>query len=789
MKNIINRISIILESNYPFILVCLGPLVLFGSLLTHGNVIFWGTSYLQFLPWRLAGWESIINGSLPVWNHYNGYGAPLLANYQSAFYYPPNLLLYLFALISPLSGIAIAQTVLVILHISLAGWGMVFLTRELGYGKSGQTIAALSFSLSGYLISRASFLSMNAALAWLPWILFLYFKIAFIPDFRAAFRSKYFFLAIISTSFLLLAGHAQLAWYTLLLAFFWFMTWSWISHKTVKCVAGKLALFLTIGILSIGVASIQLLPTTEFLLLSQRSSNVEYSYALNFSLWPWRFLTLLSSNLFGNPANGNYWVTADNYWEDNIYVGISAFLFAVVAMKRLITGQYTNTSIRRPLSIFVIVMMILSVIFALGRYTPIFPFLYKNVPSFNMFQAPTRFSIWLVIGLSILSGLGIENWKKPIGKTLYWTRLFTAGAVGIFVTSIVIRKISNGIFQETYITGIGETGFFLSLVMLVYLFSSGPSDQNTGKTSLRGILILIVIFGEMVYMNWGANPGLSIRDLGKINTPKGLSIPIETQTQVFLTKEAEDVVKFKKFFQAESYSPENGWSDIREYFIPNSNIIDGFSAVNNFDPLVTERYQQFMNIVAPQFQSRSELNNSFWAIESVIDSDEPSLEKLMHSRDDNYRLRWFTCALSSLNMEDSVGQFQKVLATGDLDNTLIVESRGYVDYPCSPALGAMKIIDYKSIQHSSKFIIETPSDGWIMQLNANYPGWKAKLDGKQVPVHFGDVMFRAIFVPAGIHDIEIYFNSGSTIWGIAISMITISGLIIFTIFLRLEKRN
>ena len=56
-----------------------------------------------------------------------------------------------------------------------------------------------------------------------------------------------------------------------------------------------------------------------------------------------------------------------------------------------------------------------------------------------MFQAPTRFSIWLVLAVSLLAGLGIEKWKKPEGKWLYWSRLLTAGAVGIAITSIAAR--------------------------------------------------------------------------------------------------------------------------------------------------------------------------------------------------------------------------------------------------------------------------------------------------------------------------------------------------------------
>ena len=77
----------------PWILVTLGPLILFGPMLIRGEALFWGTPLLQFVPWRQFALNSIRQGHLPLWNPMLGMGAPLLANYQSALLYPPNILL------------------------------------------------------------------------------------------------------------------------------------------------------------------------------------------------------------------------------------------------------------------------------------------------------------------------------------------------------------------------------------------------------------------------------------------------------------------------------------------------------------------------------------------------------------------------------------------------------------------------------------------------------------------------------------------------------------------------
>ena len=83
-------------ANYPLIAALLGPVILFGPMLIQGEALFWGTPLLQFVPWRMYAFEMIAAGYVPLWNPLLGMGAPLLANYQSALIYPPNLLLAFF---------------------------------------------------------------------------------------------------------------------------------------------------------------------------------------------------------------------------------------------------------------------------------------------------------------------------------------------------------------------------------------------------------------------------------------------------------------------------------------------------------------------------------------------------------------------------------------------------------------------------------------------------------------------------------------------------------------------
>src|SRR5512135_3749441 len=118
----------------PYLPIVLAPVVLFSPSLFTGRVLFWGLPALQFMPWRWYVWEMLQQGMLPLWNPFNGMGAPLMANYQLALFYPPGWLTYLFAAIGGVSWMAWSQTLLIVLHLIWAGIGMVQFSRSLGLG-------------------------------------------------------------------------------------------------------------------------------------------------------------------------------------------------------------------------------------------------------------------------------------------------------------------------------------------------------------------------------------------------------------------------------------------------------------------------------------------------------------------------------------------------------------------------------------------------------------------------------------------------------------------------------
>ena len=304
--------------------VILAPVILFSTQLFSGQALFWGTPSTQFVPWWEFAWGTIAEGGLPLWNPWVGMGAPLAANYQTALFYPPYWSYLVFFVLGGVKLMAWSMTILVVLHLIWAGIGTVKLLDDLKIGKLGQAVGGLAFSLSGYLVSRAGFLSINAAVAWIPWIL-IFSKGLITKEIR------YFWLTGLVFGFQFLAGHAQTAWYTALLAGLWITFWAIYpgdrEHKARKIISawGKL---ISAGLLGITLSAIQLVPTLEYLMQSQRAGEFGYAEAMTYSFWPWRFLTLVVPDLFGNPATGNYWGYG-NYWEDAVYLGLLPIIMAI----------------------------------------------------------------------------------------------------------------------------------------------------------------------------------------------------------------------------------------------------------------------------------------------------------------------------------------------------------------------------------------------------------------------------------------------------------------------------
>ena len=744
-------------------IVLLSPLILFIMPLLSGKSLFWGVPSLQFIPWEAYAWENLLHGIFPFWNNLNGMGAPLMANYQLAIFYPPNWLSFPFYALGGTSWLAWSKNILLFLHLVWAGAGMLKLMEKLGFDNFSQSVTALSFQLCAYLVTRLGFFSMIWSASWIPWILFTASKIAFPGDKEKKTQQILFLPLILSLFFQLIAGHAQLSWYTLVLSGFWVLVGGCTQSGLKGCFNALLRLFCNV-LLAALLASVQLLPTAELLLLSQRSSAVGYETVMTYSFWPWRLLTLLAPNLFGSPANGDYWGYA-SYWEDAIYLGIIPFMMVLNTLKLL----RNKVLCQRVLVTFLWVFSGISILLALGQNTPVFPFLYRYIPTFDMFSAPARYLIWLELAFSILAGIGVVHWKKPAGKGLYWLRLGTAGGFAISLGSF-LTLIFVGDVKTTFIKAFALAGFWLVGAGILTLIQP---ERQSRKGSVWQAAVILWVFLDLVSFSFSFTPFVEkdFYDSGVIGHEQ--LIKNLDGHRLFIGSEDEYQLKYKRFLRFKDFQSEEPWINLRYALIPNSNMLEGISSVNNFDPLLPAYYADFLD------QANSSDENKLQNFLSLMDvqviekrnkSEENGISWEIASKEPA-NVRWFPCAIMADSRELAEGKFNSIISDEKkFNNWLVLEDySGSAEEICYEKSDFVNVITERT---PLKMTLElnVSENGWLMISETWYPGWKADIDGKNVPVYRADLLFRAVYVESGIHSIEFFYFPMMFFTGLGISL-------------------
>ncbi len=756
---------------FRLLLIALGPLILIGRFLIHGKVLFWGTPSLQFIPWWVEGLRQIREGAVPLWNALNGMGAPLLANYQTAFFYPPNLVLYLFYSLWSVEGLAWGFTFLAMLHLIWAGWGMLYFLEQLGASPFAQVIGGLAYALGGYLVGRLEFYSMIWAASWLPWIIGYGERLLSSNEFKKQMGIFLFLRWVPVFAFLFscqwLAGHAQLSWYTLVFVIIWIASRSFSMHQWRGLLrAGILLGF--VGILAGLISAIQLFPTAEYLLHSQRSSEYGYDDAVVYSYWPWRFLTLFAPDLFGNPGMGNYWGYA-SYWEDAAYIGLIPVGLAFSTLRGVLSRRYIHPWLTRKQVSGLWLGVAIFFILALGKNTPVFPFLYHYVPTFNLFQAPSRWMLLVVFLLIILASAGIDSWKHPFGKGLYWLRLGTAGAFAITLGAAVASLAFQNI-RLTFIFSTAIMGFWALLGGVFTLVI--PWFEKKGAESAWQILVILAVGADLLLAGWNLNPVVSVGFYSEMTSSETILKAKASAGRVFLSDAEEYFLKFKRFFRFQDYRAVEPWIHLKSTLLPNTNLYGRIPSAVNFDPFAPKYYAEWMKALNQRDENQVTVLLPWMgvAVWEKLDGTSP-----LGVRFDEITLpvqvAWFSCAQSAPDSAQWV--MQKLVEKREVKGPLLLAS----DSGVSCLLEDVVLIHAQL--NASEIEVVSPGAGWVYFSQIFYPGWQARVDGQVQPIYRANYAFMAVYSPREGARIELKYNPASFRFG---KLLSILGIILWGIW-------
>ncbi len=369
-----------------------------------------------FIHWRYFSVGELKAGRLALWNPCYFSGAPFFGGFQPALLYPLNFL-YLLLPLEPAINWTIA------LHVFLGGAFTFFWTRHRGLHSWACVLAAVMFMFCGphFLQIYAGHLPNLCTLIWAPLLFLSIDKLFDHPSPGACLLGGF------TVAMSIFAGHPQYVFFMgVVAAVYTALNFSRTGNPG-KIIVGLACICLA----GIGLSAVQLFTGLQEAGETMRSIGVSYSFAATYSFPPENFLTMVAPWFFGDIQDCPYWGRW-NITELCLFVSVSGL---VLALYGAVSGQRTT---RR----FSICIIITALILALGRYTPLFAFLFYHVPGFNKFRGFTKF-IWLAaLFLCMLAAIGWDALLKRSATPRWLIGVSIACAVPLMVLAIWLPHAS-----------------------------------------------------------------------------------------------------------------------------------------------------------------------------------------------------------------------------------------------------------------------------------------------------------------------------------------------------------
>ena len=449
-------------------------LLLVGLLLTFSRQVFEGLvvagydTQTYFYPYWAAAFEALRSARIPLWNPDLFMGAPFLANPQAAVFYLPNWLLLG---LSPERAMSAA----LLLHVGWAALGTLLLARTAWrVGWAAATTGAAVFAFGGYFVAQSGHVNQVSATAWLPWLLLAL-------DRGVAGERRAWVALPPVTALMILAGHPQVAYMSLLFGLVYAITMGSAGGKTplggrLKGAGFGLLLWATAGASGALLAAVQLLPTLELSHHGIRSGGLPLPEAASFSLPGEEFLQAVLPTFTALPSSTEFVA----------HIGVSGIILAVLGTAARPRGARTA---------LLLATLAGTLLLAVGPATPLFAVAHRLVPGFDSFRVPPR---WLLLGIlagALLAAQGVESLGRSQFSPSEWRRWAGPGiglaAVGLALAIAgVVHPVAEDTFRPWILAGLLALGLLgaafaspwvwvrwaaAGLVVIELVVASGPS--------------------------------------------------------------------------------------------------------------------------------------------------------------------------------------------------------------------------------------------------------------------------------------------------------------------------
>lgn len=366
--------------HYPVILLAFLSIILFSDLL-DSDVTLDNIHYINDMTFQAEMSRQWIHEGkgFPLWTPYFYGGTSFIGIPE---YYVLDISLPLIAL---LNDIPLALNLLVIISFFLSGLGMYLLASSIVKDKIASLGAGLLYVLCGFmfLFLLRGHPNMMEGYLLIPFIVFLALK---------ATREERWMLPTVGAGALLglmiLVGSAIFFLYIVLLVGL-ALALSLTGKRMMRQGKKILLIGLVLGAICLSLGAVKLLPSLDFVSMSNRAAGVSYQEFL------------------GDPISlGDLGAAITGYGKASVVAGVG-FMGSLLVIAGL-------PSWRKKMALFSLLVALFGLLFAMA--TPPFPQIFSSLPGFGQMRHVERAILLFVVAAPILAAYGLVNVRKILGQ-------------------------------------------------------------------------------------------------------------------------------------------------------------------------------------------------------------------------------------------------------------------------------------------------------------------------------------------------------------------------------------
>ena len=702
---------------------------------------------LRFLAAALHDGQSV------AWAPYVYSGHPQLADPQSLIFSPTMLVLALLD-----SAPSLGRMDAAILAAVLPGClGILLIFRRRGWRIEGGLIAALAYAFGGAAAARLQHPSMIFSYGLLPLALWLLMRMLE----RRSWPGAVWFGIAAAT---MVIGRDQVAFLgCFVLA--GYVIFAWLEAPGRRAYLRSRAVPIVVAVIvGAAILAIPLLLTLEMAAMSNRPT-IAYDIAAAGSLTPWSLLTIAIPDYFGTlGGTDDYWGPGAFAWGayDNhtdrainyLYIGALPALLCVwhgIAGRRLAA---------REIRFFVIVFAV-AVIYALGHYTPIFRALFE-IPGVSLYRRPADAVFLAGFGLAMMGGYLVHRLlaEGPPALSRAAAVALAVGTVVVLVTALVFAAAHDRLGTSARASGWALAFLLVSLgaVLLAARWRHRPMV-------IAGVLA-VVLAADLARHNAGTPFNARDRaEYAELDPAKPNALIADLEKRLAADRASR--------FRVEIVGLGGPWQ--------NAPLAYGIEATLGYNPLRWADYEKATGAGEGSHMTRRVFTPLFPGYRSAmadllgmryIATGVPieTLDPALKSGDLNFVARIGNAyvyenprALPRVRFatEIAVADSQRLIETGAWPadpRVVAVLDRQPPEWRAVPpgaADGKAATVAIAIYRHDQVVIdVTAAAPGMLVLHDLFHPAWRASLDGEPVAVYRANVLFRAVFVPAGRHTVR-----------------------------------